>query len=120
MSGGQKQLTCIARAMVRRPSLLLLDEPFASLDYQTRISMQETIQDIWGKTKVTTIFVSHEIDEAIYLADRVLLLTSRPARVASWFDVKMKRPRELSVLSSASFSCLRADILARFRIEVIQ
>lgn len=120
MSGGQKQLTCIARAMVRRPSLLLLDEPFASLDYQTRISMQETIQDIWGKTKVTTIFISHEIDEAIYLADRVLLLTSRPAGVAGWFDVMIKRPRELGILSSSAFVRLRADILARFRIEVMQ
>ncbi|MDP8206583.1 MAG: ABC transporter ATP-binding protein [Candidatus Electryonea clarkiae] len=118
MSGGQKQLTCIARAMIRRPSILLLDEPFASLDYQTRISMQEILQDIWGKTNVTTIFISHEIDEAIYLADRVLLLTSRPATVASWYEVPLSRPRKLEMLSAEPYVKLRTDVLNRFRSEV--
>jgi NitT/TauT family transport system ATP-binding protein len=120
MSGGQKQLTCIARAMVRRPSLLLLDEPFASLDYQTRIGMQETIQDIWGRTRVTTIFISHEVDEAIYLADRFLLLTSRPARAAGWFKVPLPRPRQFEMLSSGAFVALRAQILDKFMSELRQ
>jgi len=118
MSGGQKQLTCIARAMVRRPSLLLLDEPFASLDYSTRMDMQETLQNIWQKTGVTTIFISHEIDEAIFLADRLLLLTPRPARAAEWFKINLPRPRDLASFSSGDFVELRSRIIARFHREV--
>lgn len=118
MSGGQKQLTCIGRAMVNQPSLLLLDEPFASLDYQTRMEMQIKLQDIWQKTQVTTIFVSHEVDEAIYLADRLLLLTSRPARIAAAFDVPLSRPRGLDVFSDPSFVNLKTEILKRFKNEV--
>lgn len=118
MSGGQKQLTCIARAIIRRPSILLLDEPFASLDYQTRIDMQEKLQGIWGKTKITTILVSHEIDEAILLADRLFLLTARPARVAHCFNVPFSRPRGLDALASSDFVDLRAEILRRFRSEI--
>lgn len=118
MSGGQKQLTCIARAIIRSPSLLLLDEPFASLDYQTRIDMQEKLQDIWSKTQITTILVSHEIDEAILLADRLFLLTARPAQVAHVFNVGFSRPRTLTALASSDFVDLRAEILRQFRSEI--
>jgi NitT/TauT family transport system ATP-binding protein len=118
MSGGQKQLTCIARAIIRRPSILLLDEPFGSLDYQTRIDMQERLQSIWGKTQITTILVSHEIDEAILLADRLFLLTSRPARVAHCFKIAFSRPRGLAALASSEFVDLRAQILRAFQGEI--
>lgn len=118
LSGGQKQLTCIARAIIRRPPILLLDEPFASLDYQTRLDMQEKLQRIWSKTHITTILVSHEIDEAILLADRLFLLTSRPARVAHCFNVNFSRPRGLHALASSNFVNLRAEILRRFRSEI--
>jgi NitT/TauT family transport system ATP-binding protein len=118
MSGGQKQLTCIARAMVRRPSVLLLDEPFASLDYQTRMDMQEKLQSIWGKTQITAILISHEIDEAIFLADRLFLLTTRPAHVAHCFNIPLPRPRGLVAFSSPQFVRLRAEILEQFRSEI--
>lgn len=118
MSGGQKQLTCIARAIIHRPSILLLDEPFASLDYQTRIDMQDKLQTIWAKARITTIFVSHEIDEAIFLADRLLLLTVRPARVAASFDIPLPRPRGFQSLASSPFVDLRAKILQLFRKEI--
>jgi NitT/TauT family transport system ATP-binding protein len=118
MSGGQKQLTCIARAMIQQPSLLLLDEPFASLDYQTRLEMQTKLQEIWEKTQVTTIFISHEIDEAIFLADRLILLTARPAHIASQFHVQFPRPRQIGELSSTTFINLRAEILRVFMKEV--
>jgi NitT/TauT family transport system ATP-binding protein len=118
MSGGQKQLTCIARAMIRRPSILLLDEPFASLDYQTRLEMQMKLQDIWQKTQVTTVFISHEIDEAIYLADRVLLLSERPAHIAGCFNVPLERPRGLDSLVSSTFVNLRAEIIDKFTVEI--
>ncbi len=120
MSGGQKQLTCIARALIQQPSMLLLDEPFASLDYQTRLDMQSKLQNIWIKTKITTIFISHEIDEAIYLADRLLLLTARPARVAGWFDISLPRPRSLDSLSSQKFTELKSQILESFAKEVLK
>jgi NitT/TauT family transport system ATP-binding protein len=118
MSGGQKQLTCIARAIIHRPSILLLDEPFASLDYQTRIDMQEKLQTIWEKARITTIFVSHEIDEAIFLADRLILLSVRPARLAASFNIPLPRPRDLDALTSQPFVDLRAEILQLFRREI--
>jgi NitT/TauT family transport system ATP-binding protein len=114
MSGGQKQLTSLARAMVAKPTLLLLDEPFASLDYQTRMDMQRIMQDIWMKTRVTTVFVSHEIDEALFLADRLILLTPRPARVAKEYVVPFARPRTVECFSSKEFVDLRSAILHDF------
>lgn len=118
MSGGQKQLTCLARAMALNPSLLLLDEPFASLDYLHRLEMQEVLQKIWTNTQVTTVLVSHDIDEAIYLADRLLLLGHRPARVLESFAVPLPRPRTVEVLTSPEFVELRAKVLTRFDVEV--
>ena len=118
MSGGQKQLACIARAMIIQPSILLLDEPFVSLDYRTRIDMQFKLQEIWGKTRVTTILVSHEIDEAIFLADRFLLLTPLPLRGADSFVVPISRPRDITTLTSHTFLSLRSTILTRFTGEV--
>jgi len=118
LSGGQKQLTCIARAMVTHPNLLLLDEPFASLDYQTRISTQNTLQEVWLRTQVSTIFISHEIDEAIFLADRVCVLTARPAKIAEIFEVHLPRPRDLSTFSSPEFIAMRRAILDRFTKEM--
>ena len=114
MSGGQKQLTCVARALIRGPQLLLLDEPFASLDYQTRLSMHGTIQRICQRAAVTTVFVSHEIDEAVFLADRVVLLTKRPATIASVFEVEQPRPRIEEVFSAPEFLRTRSLILDRF------
>jgi len=118
LSGGQKQLTCVARAMATSPSLLLLDEPFASLDYQSRLNAQMKLQEVWQRTRVTTLLVSHEIDEAIFLADRVLLLSDRPAKVAGIFQVPFTRPRPLSTFSSAAFAALRGAVLDQFTKEM--
>lgn len=118
MSGGQKQLACIARALVTSPRLLLLDEPFASLDYQTRLLMHETIQRICQRTGVTTVFISHEVDEAILLADRLALLSSRPAHVASIFEVDLERPRTEEVFSDGEFVRIKTEVLKAFRSEV--
>jgi NitT/TauT family transport system ATP-binding protein len=114
MSGGQKQLTCIARALMRQPSLLLLDEPFGSLDFQTRSALHSTIQLIWRRTGITTILVSHEVDEALLLADRLVLLSSSPARILDIYDVAVERPRDHGTLSDPYYVSLRSLVLERF------
>ena len=80
-SGGQKQLTCIARALVTKPDLLLMDEPFSALDYTTKKDMEDKLLDIWKKTKVTTLVISHDIEEAVYISNKVVVLSKRPASI---------------------------------------
>jgi NitT/TauT family transport system ATP-binding protein len=111
MSGGQKQLTCIARAMVRRPALLLLDEPFSSLDYKTRIEMQTRVQEICVRDGMTAVFVSHELDEAIYVADRLIVIGRGPANILSDLPVGLPRPRNMQMVLSPSFAKLRSEVL---------
>lgn len=118
MSGGQKQLTCIARALVAEPPILLLDEPFAALDYQTRLSMQGLLEAIWRELNVTTLFVSHDLDEAMLLADRFLLLTARPGTMAVMIDVPLPRPRDVTLTGSPEFVAVRSVVLRRFVQEV--
>lgn len=118
LSGGQKQLTCIVRSLIKKPKLLLLDEPFASLDYQTRLLLQDTIQEIWIKAGVTVVFISHEIDEAIYLSDRLILLSKRPAEIKKIFDIPFIRLRTLSLYNNNDFLHLRSEVLEKFKQEV--
>ncbi len=115
LSGGQQQLLAILRALIYDPEVLLMDEPFGSLDYQTRISMQLALLDLWQKTAKTIVFVSHEIDEAIFLADRLVLLTRRPARILEILDVNLPRPRTPDMFESAEFFSLRTKALRIFK-----
>jgi ABC-type nitrate/sulfonate/bicarbonate transport system ATPase subunit len=94
LSGGMAQRAAIARALVNRPDILLCDEPFGALDAFTRMKLQNEMIRIWQKDQYTTVFVTHDIDEAIYLATRVVLLTPRPGRVARIFNVPLRRPRD--------------------------
>lgn len=114
MSGGEKQLTSIARALITEPDILLFDEPFASLDFQTRLEMISIVENIWMKTKKTTIFVSHDIDEAIRLADRLLLLSPRPSSIIKEYDVTLKRPRTIEIETDIRFIELKNTILKDF------
>lgn len=93
LSGGMKQRVSIARAYANNPEILLMDEPFGALDAQTRYAMEEEVQRIWQTEKRTVIFVTNNIEEAIYLADRIVLLTSCPAHVKAVYDVDLRRPR---------------------------
>ena len=97
LSGGQQQTVSILRALVTEPEVLFLDEPFSALDYEMTLFMRERLQHIFMKLKTTTFLVSHDLEEAIQLADQVILLTRRPTRVAEIVDVDLPWPRDLDV-----------------------
>jgi NitT/TauT family transport system ATP-binding protein len=103
LSGGMQQRVNLARALATDPDMLLLDEPFAALDAQTREFMQSELLRIWGETRKTALFITHDIKEAVYLADRVLVFSKRPGRVKACIDVDLPRPRELGVKRAARF-----------------
>ncbi|MGC4093130.1 MAG: ABC transporter ATP-binding protein [Polyangiaceae bacterium] len=107
LSGGMQQRVNLARVLVNRPRVLLMDEPFCSLDAQTRLQMQELVLSLWHELHMTVVFVTHEVDEAIYLSDRVAVLSRRPARVKHWFDVNLPRPRTHALLTTPEFARLK-------------
>ena len=117
LSGGMKQLTAICRAFAYNPEFLLLDEPFSSLDYSTSRKMGLELLNIWKENKKTTLFVSHDVDEAIFLADKVVVLSHRPAKIKGIVEVKLPRPRKLNILSSKEFFETRNKILRLFEYE---
>lgn len=117
LSGGQQQAVSILRALVRDPEVLFLDEPFSALDYEMTLLMREKLQGIFEKTGTTMILVSHDLEEAVQMADHVLLLTRRPTRVAALVDNKLPRPRDAASLVSADFVSLRSQCLEVFQRE---
>jgi NitT/TauT family transport system ATP-binding protein len=114
LSGGQRQLVAICRAMVCNPDILIMDEPFSSLDYSTARKIEQKLLDVWAKYKPTTLFVSHDIDEAIFLADKVIVISSGPAEIKKTFNIDLPRPRRLDMLTSIEFAKIRNDILHEF------
>jgi NitT/TauT family transport system ATP-binding protein len=118
MSGGQQQLVSILRALVVEPEILFLDEPFSALDYEMTLFMREQLQRIFLETGTTTILVSHDLEEAVFLADKVLLLSRHPARVAAFTPVAAARPRTDATLSEADFVRTKAECLEVFQREV--
>lgn len=103
LSGGMQQRVNLARALVMDPSILLMDEPFAALDAQTREMMQEELLQIWLKANKTVLFITHQIDEAIFLSDRVAIFTARPGRVKEVVDITLERPRALKLKRHPQF-----------------
>jgi NitT/TauT family transport system ATP-binding protein len=110
-----KQRVGIARALANEPMLLLMDEPFGALDAQTRNLMQKELLRIWQETKKTVIFITHSVDEACYLADRIVVMTSRPGTIKETFQITWDRPRDRA---SVEFANLRKTILAELEREV--
>ena len=94
LSGGMQQRVALARALAAEPSVLLLDEPFSALDAFTRIHLQDLVLELWQRTGLTMVLVTHEVDEALYLSDRVVVFSERPARIAEIVEVKLPRPRD--------------------------
>lgn len=118
LSVGMRQRIAIARAFVSDPDLLLMDEPFAALDAQTRLILQAELLKIWSEQKKTVIFVTHDIDEAILLGDRILVMTSVPGRIREVIPVGFGRPRDLHIESTSQFAELKIRIWNSIRTEV--
>jgi NitT/TauT family transport system ATP-binding protein len=115
LSGGMRQRAGIARVLVMQPRALLMDEPFAALDAQTRLSMQELLLDVWQEFKTTVLFVTHDIDEAILLADRICVMSARPGRITREIPIDLRRPRRIDDLTSPGFTRFKATIMAEMR-----
>jgi NitT/TauT family transport system ATP-binding protein len=120
LSGGMKQRVGIARALANGPEVLLMDEPLAALDAQTRAIMQEELLRIWGSVGTTVIYVTHSLEEALLLGDRIVLLTARPGRVRQVFPVDLGRPRGLEVRASPGYGVLLDEIWGQLREEVVR
>jgi NitT/TauT family transport system ATP-binding protein len=119
LSGGQQQMLCILRALVYEPDILLLDEPFSSLDFQTTLYMHDKIMEVWEKTGLTVLFISHNIQEAVYLADKVVVFSKRPARVVEVIDTNLPRPRDYKSIESDQFLEVRNRVMELFREEIM-
>jgi NitT/TauT family transport system ATP-binding protein len=119
LSGGMQQRTAIARALANDPKILLLDEPFGALDNQTRALMQELLLGIWERERKTVIFVTHDIEEAVFLASRVVVMSARPGRIKADVPVELPHPRHYTVKTSAAFSTLKARLTEEIRVEAV-
>ncbi|MHC8397041.1 ABC transporter ATP-binding protein [Pseudomonas sp. LB3P93] len=118
LSGGMMQRVAIARALANDPQILLMDEPFGALDSQTRLQMQQLLLRVWGNSKKTVLFVTHDIDEAILLGDRVYVMGARPGRIKQILDVPIERPRTLDMVMERSFIDMKRRIFGLLHDEL--
>jgi NitT/TauT family transport system ATP-binding protein len=114
LSGGQQQLISILRGLVVNPDLCLFDEPLSSLDYQTKIFLLKVLHDLWLKTQITTVYVSHDIDEALFLATKIVVLSKKPTRIVKVFDNPLPFPRNMTLIGESDFIKLKNNILESY------
>jgi ABC-type nitrate/sulfonate/bicarbonate transport system ATPase subunit len=119
LSGGMQQRTALARALANRPRMLLMDEPFGALDHQTRELMQELLLGIWESEATTVLFVTHDIDEAVFMGSRVVVMSARPGRIKLDRRIELPHPRHYSVKTTPAFASLKAELTEAVRAEVI-
>lgn len=120
LSGGMQQRVGIARALATQPSVLLMDEPFGALDAQTRIFMQESLLDVWSEFGTTVVFVTHDVDESVFLSDKIVVMGSNPGRIVAEFDNKLPRPRTQELSTTPEFMALKKQCLEVIRAESIK
>jgi len=120
LSGGMQQRTALARALANDPKILLLDEPFGALDNQTRALMQELLLGIWEADRKTVLFVTHDIDEAIFMANRVVVLSARPGRIKADVRIDLPHPRHYTMKTSPEFSAYKAQLTEEIRVEAMK
>ena len=118
LSGGMQQRTALARALANDPKILLLDEPFGALDHQTRSLMQELLLQVWEAHRKTVLFVTHDIDEAIFMANRVAVFTARPGRIKSETAIDLPHPRHYTVKTTPRFAEYKAKLTEEIRVEL--
>ena len=112
LSGGMKQRVEIARVLINHPRVMLMDEPFGALDAQTRLMMQQLLLELWARIKTTIVFITHDIDEALFLADRILVMSPRPGRIIEEIKLDFARPRDAALVTSPQFTQLKRRCLA--------
>ena len=111
LSGGMKKRVALARTLIMEPSLILMDEPFSALDYQTRLEMQKLTMDLWNHYKPSIIFVTHDIDEAILLADRVLIMSKNPGQIIEEINISFPRPRDKYLIGNEEFMKIKSKMV---------
>ena len=120
LSGGMRRRVEIARAMMTDPRVLLLDEPFRALDALTKTVVQQFLLDVYNKCKKTIFFITHDLEEAIFLGSRVYIMTTRPAKIKTVLDIDLPRPRDFRVLSSASYIRLKKECIEAVHEEALK
>ena len=119
LSGGMRQRVSLARVLINDPPILLMDEPFGALDAQTRIVMQELLLELWERDRKTVVFVTHDIDEALLLADRIYVMSIAPGRIRDYIDVPLGRPRNYEMTNSSEFRGLRHNLFQQLHDEAV-
>jgi NitT/TauT family transport system ATP-binding protein len=119
LSGGMKQRIGIVRALATSPQVLLMDEPFGALDTQTRVVMQEILTNIWQQFKISVLFITHDIEESIFLSDRIYVMTARPGRIKADVTIALPYPRHYTIKTSPEFSVLKARLTEEIRAEAV-
>ena len=120
LSGGMQQRTAIARALANDPKILLLDEPFGALDNQTRALMQEMLLGIWEREQKTVLFVTHDIEEAIFLGNRVIVMSARPGRIKAEIEIDLPHPRSYKIKTTHAFVDLKERLVEEIRVEALK
>jgi ABC-type nitrate/sulfonate/bicarbonate transport system ATPase subunit len=119
LSGGMKQRVAIARALVNQPEILLMDEPFGALDAQTKEVLQEFMQQLWQQTQTTVLMVTHDVEEAVFLAQRIYVLSARPGQIKAEVEINLEGDRDLSIKATPEFQHQRREVLSLIRDEIL-